>query len=580
MGQAVQSATEGLKNENSILVDNAGVTKNVAKMWQDYANAHGLSVASLSQEQKIEAELIGLRQESIYQTGDAAKMADTYAGKVAGLSNAFYKLKVGIGNIFIPILQKIIPVITTIVNWLTALANRAAQVIQILLGVSVSAADMNAYADGANAAAEAQDNLAGSTEKSGKAAKGALAPFDELNVLQQDTGSDTGASVGVGGLGLDNLEEETGFLDEVDEKIKAIAEGIRAFFEPLGEPLGRIGEAFGRIWDQVVLAAGAIWEDLKPAYEAFRDNVLIPFLDLVATITEKFATWAEENPEKLQGLIVAVGLLGVALLLVLSPAALVVAIILAIITVIGLLVKNWEKITDWAANVINSIGEFFSNLWTNITDWAANALNSIGQFFTNLWEGIKGIWGNAGDWFQTTIIDPIRNAFKTVLDWISEKWETTFTGVKDFVKGVINTIIDFINGMISAVASGLNAVINGLNGIKITIPDWVPIFGGNSWGLDIPGVSAPRIPRLATGAAIPPNSAFAAILGDQRSGYNLEGPEDRFRQIVREELAGIMGNENINVTMPVYLDSEKIYEGQQRVQRRRGNSLVVGGGAA
>ena len=34
--------TEGLKNENSILVDNAGVTKNVAKMWEDYAKAIGV----------------------------------------------------------------------------------------------------------------------------------------------------------------------------------------------------------------------------------------------------------------------------------------------------------------------------------------------------------------------------------------------------------------------------------------------------------------------------------------------------------------------------------------------------------
>ena len=193
MGEAVQSATEGLKNENSILVDNAGVTKNVAKMWKDYAAAHGLAVSSLTQQQKIEAEMIGLRQESIYQTGDAAKMADTYAGKVAGLSNAFYKLKVGIGNIFIPILQKIIPVITTIVNWLTALANRAAQVIQILLGIKVSAGGYEDAADGANAAADAQENLAGATEDAGKAAKGALAPFDELNVLQQDTGTGAGS---------------------------------------------------------------------------------------------------------------------------------------------------------------------------------------------------------------------------------------------------------------------------------------------------------------------------------------------------------------------------------------------------
>ena len=37
LSQAIVSATEGLKNENSILVDNAGVTKNVAKMWDEYA---------------------------------------------------------------------------------------------------------------------------------------------------------------------------------------------------------------------------------------------------------------------------------------------------------------------------------------------------------------------------------------------------------------------------------------------------------------------------------------------------------------------------------------------------------------
>ena len=41
LGEAVVTATEGLKNENSILVDNAGVTKNVAKMWEEYAASVG-----------------------------------------------------------------------------------------------------------------------------------------------------------------------------------------------------------------------------------------------------------------------------------------------------------------------------------------------------------------------------------------------------------------------------------------------------------------------------------------------------------------------------------------------------------
>ena len=43
LGEAVQTSSEGLKNENSILVDNAGVTKNVAKMWEDYAKSIGKS---------------------------------------------------------------------------------------------------------------------------------------------------------------------------------------------------------------------------------------------------------------------------------------------------------------------------------------------------------------------------------------------------------------------------------------------------------------------------------------------------------------------------------------------------------
>jgi hypothetical protein len=57
LGDAVQLASEGLKNENSVLVDNAGVTKNVAKMWEDYAKSIGKSSTALTQQEKIQAEV-------------------------------------------------------------------------------------------------------------------------------------------------------------------------------------------------------------------------------------------------------------------------------------------------------------------------------------------------------------------------------------------------------------------------------------------------------------------------------------------------------------------------------------------
>jgi len=57
---------------------------------------------------------------------------------------------------------------------------------------------------------------------------------------------------------------------------------------------------------------------------------------------------------------------------------------------------------------------------------------------------------------------------------------------------------------------------------------------------------------------------------------NIEAPADLIRQIVREELQTANGGE-ITVNMPVYLDSEKIYDGQKKVQTRRGPSLIKSG---
>ena len=47
-----------------------------------------------------------------------------------------------------------------------------------------------------------------------------------------------------------------------------------------------------------------------------------------------------------------------------------------------------------------------------------------------------------------------------------------------------------------------------------------------------------NVPRLATGAVIPANGEFLAVLGDQKNGRNLEAPESLIRQIVREESGG------------------------------------------
>lgn len=98
LGEAVRTATEGIKNENSILVDNAGVTKNVSVMWKEYADSIGVGVQSLTLAQKREAEYQGIMRETQHQVGDALKLSQEFAGSQAALTAQTTQLKVALGE--------------------------------------------------------------------------------------------------------------------------------------------------------------------------------------------------------------------------------------------------------------------------------------------------------------------------------------------------------------------------------------------------------------------------------------------------------------------------------------------------
>lgn len=114
MGEAVKSATEGIKNENSILVDNAGVTKNLSVIWEEYAASIGKGVGSLTAAEKRLATVEGLMRETAFQTGDAARYASTFAGAQAALKAQTKQLSSALGSIFAPALHAALPYLTAL----------------------------------------------------------------------------------------------------------------------------------------------------------------------------------------------------------------------------------------------------------------------------------------------------------------------------------------------------------------------------------------------------------------------------------------------------------------------------------
>jgi len=77
-----------------------------------------------------------------------------------------------------------------------------------------------------------------------------------------------------------------------------------------------------------------------------------------------------------------------------------------------------------------------------------------------------------------------------------------------------------------------------LNRLSFTIPDWVPSFGGKTFGLNLQTMTTPKIPYLAQGAVLPANKPFLAVVGDQRHGTNVEAPLSTIQQAVAVTMQG------------------------------------------
>lgn len=246
LGDAVQTATEGLKNENSVVVDNAGVTKNVAKMWEDYAKKIGKTTNNLTQAEKIQAEVNGILEETKFQSNDAALYANTYSGKIAQLNSAFTNMKTAIGNAIQPLAKLFVPIITTAVNAVTKLFTALSGLLS-LFGLKADSVETvsNGIGDlssNAGQASDAIDGVGDSAKKAGDKAKKAsnnLAAFDNLNVLSKDTDSSSSSDSSSGGSsGLTDsldvsstIKEDTSAFDGLMGRVKELASIFKEGFD-------------------------------------------------------------------------------------------------------------------------------------------------------------------------------------------------------------------------------------------------------------------------------------------------------------------------------------------------------------
>ena len=229
-----------------------------------------------------------------------------------------------------------------------------------------------------------------------------------------------------------------------------------------------------------------------------------------------------------------------------------------------------EGLKTIAEGLKKAIVAVFTFIKDNILTPFSNFLEKVFRVNFEKTFGLIGMYMESWGKTLKDIVDSVKQIFQGIIDFVtgvfSSNWSQAWNGVKEIFSGVwgafagivkspINAIIGFINQLLYAVERMQHGIANALNAISIDLPGWVQgLTGYSSFGFNIGYISTPRIPYLAQGAVIPPNKEFMAVLGDQKSGNNIEAPESLIRKIVREET----GNSSRKIEVPVYLNRRQI----------------------
>ncbi len=335
----------------------------------------------------------------------------------------------------------------------------------------------------------------------------------------------------------DNLETLAGLLTEkVFDALKGLLEKVLPVVEAFSEAYAQTGsfkealmqtlEQFGlEKWSELITSVEDAWKWIKDLTTEFFENkeamtwVGIALGILTAlVVAHNWATIAANASMAIQeGLLwamitaetIATGVttaFGAAVAFLTSPITLVILGIGALIAIIYLLITNWDQVKEAGAKawewikdkwneagvwfnstIIEPIKNFFKGLWDNIKTKAGEA-----------WEGVKNKWNAASEWFKNTFVEPVKTAFKTLGDNIKSFLTNPLESIKSSFKSAFNWII-----------SKMNTVIGGLNSFQI--PDWVPVLGGK-------GLNIPKIPMLYKGTEyFQPSKTWGnmAIVGEQ-----------------------------------------------------------------
>ena len=467
---------------------NLGLTQQVETMSE--ANRQGL-------------RFLTMMQQASNASGDFARTIESPANQLKILKEQIAQLGRAIGNFFIGPIGQAVAYLNGFIMALRSILTFIAELLGLITGVSTS---FESGADAADKQAGAISGIGSAAKKAAKQMQSLVAPFDELNILQEnaDTGGGAGSGVGGAGLGSDILDpaiaDAIADLDYQLENVRMKANQVRdAILEFLGfeVEMGQIIswdpdkfeknliEAFPN-WTKTIQATFDNWTDIMEGFgnvlealgnvfalvgtkvKAFislfiNDDTVSAFINGLADSLNNLANWINSNQNALANFIIILGALwaGFAAFQKISafiaPIASFISTVSAalspfssLLSTVGLVVAAIALLYDNSVSFATAFNTLLTAVWSGL----GTVLSSIVELFGTIWESMQVLWAEN----IQPMIAQTGEALAPVVDTLTVVWNAVITVINDVINAFNSLWQDSIHPVVAAIADSITSL--------------------------------------------------------------------------------------------------------------------------
>lgn len=452
-------------------IEDLGVYTNISMIESTEAFrkfAGDKSWAQLDFQTQQQIRLAAILEQTYKRYGDT--LADNTQLRQAQFIASLKNIQLSLGQAFLPVYNAVLPALTAMADAIGRVVNLIAQFTTALFGAPKTIQNqtkaIKSQVGGMQDLAKATTGAGKAAKKAAKDAKGALAPFDEINQLPTKTGASSGAGEagvvgGGGGAAIEMPTMDTGgfasSIVEVSDKVKQFADKVKT--------------TFSKVRDFIAKNKTAIISALAGIGAAIATYLIGANWGTIVTVVKAAMTK------------IGTAIAGISLP-ILAVAALIGLIVAAVVDL-------WQTNEEFRNKVIkawNGIKDTLKNIWNTVLKpiWAAFI-----DMLLDVWnKGIRPLWNKWKDFIKAVVylMTDLWNGMKPVVDWIIKVFGPVIVEV---FKATFKTISNTVNAMLEVLGymlDGASKVIKGISEIFSGLITFLKGVFTGSWGTVFDGL--------------------------------------------------------------------------------------------